>query len=333
MSRRSTSRRGVDSLVVQSFTPKSVAGLALWLRSDLGITFVMGPVVATGTAPPAVTLTGTPVTASSIEIDITLTGILGTATFQWKLAGVVQQTGQLTAATFALGTTGLTANFPVGAYVNDNVFVSSPQVSAWADQSGLGNNFSQGTASRQPIFNANGFGTNSRPFLSTVAASGMGLACVNNSSAYLTGAGAERFVVKQELADPPVTGDGSTEAKFGSGAQTGFISFTNGIITDGFATTVANGFARVINVANPFIYGSCGQAADWRAFGNGTQIFSTGANTFGANAGPAVVCGNAGGSSSNGKFCEWVVYNRVLLTAERTAVNRYLGSLYGIAVP
>jgi hypothetical protein len=85
---------------------------------------------AAGTAPPAVTLSGTTSgrPAVTIEIDITLTGIRGVATFQWLLNGVVQQTGQLTAATFALGTTGLTANFPAGTYTNDNVYTSSPTV-------------------------------------------------------------------------------------------------------------------------------------------------------------------------------------------------------------
>jgi len=89
-------------------------------------TIVMLSVASAGTAPPAVTLTGTPVAQSTtIEIDITTGGARGTALFTWKLGGVVQATGQTTAATFVLGTTGLTANFPVGTYTNDNVYTAS----------------------------------------------------------------------------------------------------------------------------------------------------------------------------------------------------------------
>ena len=81
----------------------------------------------TGTNPPVVTLTGTPIVyPCDIEIDITPTGgARGTATFTWKLNGVVQATGQVTAATFVLGATGLTANFPVGTYSTNNVYTCS----------------------------------------------------------------------------------------------------------------------------------------------------------------------------------------------------------------
>jgi hypothetical protein len=72
-----------------------------------------GPVTQSGTGP-AVTFTGTAAANQTIVITITTAGIRGTAAFQWSLNGVVQQTGQLTAATFALGTTGLTANFGTG---------------------------------------------------------------------------------------------------------------------------------------------------------------------------------------------------------------------------
>lgn len=85
-------------------------------------------VTAAGTAPPTVTLTGTTPTKVTIEIDVNdTTGgtALGQAKFQWKLNGTTQQTGQTTAATFVLGTTGLTANFGAGPYTNDNVYTSS----------------------------------------------------------------------------------------------------------------------------------------------------------------------------------------------------------------
>jgi hypothetical protein len=78
-----------------------------------------------GTSPPAVSVTGSPAAFyTSLTITITTGGLLnnGVVKFSWSLNGVSQQTGQLAAATFTLGSTGLTANFPAGSYTNDNVW-------------------------------------------------------------------------------------------------------------------------------------------------------------------------------------------------------------------
>ena len=134
--------------------PANYSGLMCWHDSQYGVTTIqgitrytatVGTVVATGTSPPAVTITGTPLNTTTIaggnqviEIDITTGGTLGTALFTWKLNGSVIQTNQTTASTFTLGTaaastTGLTANFPAGTYTNDNVYTetSSAPASVW----------------------------------------------------------------------------------------------------------------------------------------------------------------------------------------------------------
>lgn len=147
------------------FTPAQLPGLVLWLRADLGITYVQGPVVATGTTPPTVTLSGTPTSATNtIEIDITGIGILGVALFSWKWNGVVQQTAQVTAASFPLAGTGITASFGAGTYAANDVYTSVVTVSAWADQSGNGNNASQAALISQPAYQVNG-GANNTPYL------------------------------------------------------------------------------------------------------------------------------------------------------------------------
>lgn len=120
----------------------NLAGTSLvnWydVSNTSSLTLVMGTVVPAGTTPPAVTLTGTPTSAvTSLEIDITTGGARGTAIFTWKLNGVAQQTGQTTAATFSLGSTGVTANFPTGTpYATNNVYTSNCQPSQWNDLSG-----------------------------------------------------------------------------------------------------------------------------------------------------------------------------------------------------
>jgi hypothetical protein len=58
---------------------------------------------------PEVTFSGVPTLAlNPIEVDI-----ISPTTFNWSINGVVQQTGVTIAATVLLGTTGITANFPV----------------------------------------------------------------------------------------------------------------------------------------------------------------------------------------------------------------------------
>lgn len=86
--------------------------------------------VATGTLPPAVVLSGRSTLGSlEIVIDITTPGALGSAVFQWSQdGGLTFVTGVVTAALVALGTTGLTAAFAVGAYSSDNLYSASTPV-------------------------------------------------------------------------------------------------------------------------------------------------------------------------------------------------------------
>jgi len=163
------SRRHPMSGAGGAFVPTQIAGLALWLRADLGVTIVQGPVVATGTTPPAVTMAGTPSSSTNtIVLTCTGAGTNTTATFSWTLNGVAQ-TPFTAAATVVLTGTGITATFPVGAYTNTpsaDTYTSVVTVSAWADQSGTGNNVSQGAAANQATFVASSAGYGSTPVLS-----------------------------------------------------------------------------------------------------------------------------------------------------------------------
>jgi hypothetical protein len=135
-------------------------GLLLWLRADVGIQYG-ATLRATGTAPPAWTISGTATRLVNIhaEIDSVAGGTaLGQATYKWRENESASYTsGVLTAAgPTALGTTGLSVAMAVGPYNIDNKWDIT--VAQWNDQSGLSNHAVQGTASRQPQFTVAGYG-------------------------------------------------------------------------------------------------------------------------------------------------------------------------------
>jgi hypothetical protein len=124
-------------------------GLAFWFRADRGIIFGQGaiPVTATGTAPPAVTISGDPDAPYEIQIVVTTGGTpgAGAPAFQWSINGGADlvQTGVLitvgmATTGFALGATGLTAFFPTAAYTADNVFAAECVVTQAQDQAASG---------------------------------------------------------------------------------------------------------------------------------------------------------------------------------------------------
>ena len=101
------------------------------LRKQYDVPFGLGapPVTPQGTAPPPVSLMGTPVVGSiEIAIQITTPGPLGIAVFQWSNQGggpPWSGAGVATAASVPLGTTGLSALFSaVGSYSADNLYTA-----------------------------------------------------------------------------------------------------------------------------------------------------------------------------------------------------------------
>lgn len=87
---------------------------------------VFPTITSVGTAPPTITISGEAIGSrplAGLRIEITTLGARGTAQFRYSLdAGVSFSDPALTAAAVALGTSGLTANFAVGAYALDNVY-------------------------------------------------------------------------------------------------------------------------------------------------------------------------------------------------------------------
>lgn len=86
--------------------------------------------VAAGTSPPGVSLTGRPILGSlQVILSIDGAGGLTVATFKWSPdGGLSWSTGVTTASAVALAGTGMSANFSVGSYSTDNVYAAATPV-------------------------------------------------------------------------------------------------------------------------------------------------------------------------------------------------------------
>lgn len=83
------------------------------------------PLIPSGVLPPAVTLTGRPVLGSFIMLLV----IASTTTFNWSSDGGVTFTnGVGITPTVQLGTTGMSAIFPVGSYTVGQAYAAAPPV-------------------------------------------------------------------------------------------------------------------------------------------------------------------------------------------------------------
>lgn len=199
----------------------------------------------------------------------------------------------------------------------------SDKVSAWADQSGSGNHFAQGTGADQPLYVAGAYagqpalrGDNTDKLTSAAA---VGSGANNTLFAVFTGAGAATSYVMAGV-------DGSTCAVLHR-FSAALVEWFNGGGADRytFASGLFAGAPHVLTVA--------------QSNGVSLQGWWDGASSFGpvvpttAFAGLRYVMGYAGGANaSSGDMLEVVEYSRVLSAAERLQVERYLGARYGITV-
>ena len=108
---------------IGGWTPLNIPGLALWLRADLGVTAVIGPVTATGTTPPDGNTKRHPhrradgrAATPYVELDCTTLGILGTSKYTLKLNGATVATNVASASSgVSIPGSGLTAGWAAGA--------------------------------------------------------------------------------------------------------------------------------------------------------------------------------------------------------------------------
>lgn len=262
------------------------------VQTDLGLTYG-GTMLAAGTAPPVITLTGSlagvPV---PILVSETLAGILGT----WQ-GSVSYNNGADVAQTFTSATTvplngkgtGLTLNIAAGAAATGNTWTAT--CAGLADQSGHLKHYSQATASKQPVITV---GINGKPGLLFVASRSTLL----TSSLVLTTPAVAGWAYYLVGRLPNIST--ATNARILSGASGGALLCQNGASTNNGLLMFDSAFGPNNLTANPPI-GS--YAAIDGAFTNSASDFmriGSTANVTGPNAGSTTESGRQIGAGASG---------------------------------
>jgi hypothetical protein len=315
-----------------NITPATFPGLVAWWRLDRGITLSTLAITASGTSPPTVTITGTPsitntswlASATSIEIDITTAGNPGQ--FQWKLNGVVQQTGQTTSTSFTLGSTGLTADFSSsGSYSTNNVYTTQVTVSNILDQSGNGNHLIQNTVAENPYYTSSDSAFNNYPSASSQSAGSTTLLLKTSFASSLTApwtiVNAVRLTATTTgnyglMKDPTATWLIFT---FPYGAQPGWNFESNGVLegTSGSSNNTNTHALACISGTSGAIYLDNSQIANVSG--------SSGTNSL-----TGIYWGYGSTGSAPWSIVETAIYNSALTKAQLSVLFKYFAARYGI---
>lgn len=98
-------------------------GTVLLVPVTASVAGTIGTVASAGTTPPVLTPSGSPTDARTIKVRIVTAGALGTSAFQYSKDGGLSWSSIITtAATYAIGGTGVTLGFAAGTYAADNTY-------------------------------------------------------------------------------------------------------------------------------------------------------------------------------------------------------------------
>lgn len=203
-------------------------------------------------------------------------------------------------------------------------------VASFPDASSAGRDFAQSTAGNRPVIVAAAIG--GKKALSFDRDAGHHL--IGPSFSGLDATGSEVHVVlKADLSSGQPLG----LWRFGSHASSAFLPFNDGIVYDGFGSTVRRAIdPDEINLALPHVYSAVSFAGQWRYLIDGVELDATGTNTPGFDAaGSMIGATSAGGTSPaffwDGLMGRMVAFNRDLGSATRAQVIATLMTAYGIS--
>ena len=202
---------------------------------------------------------------------------------------------------------------------------SSGAVGTWYDQSGLGNNATQGAEPNQPLVVSGQI--NGMPVVHFDATQNQYL----NLPDFMSGAsGGDAFVVlRRDKTYPYISGLWT----LGNGPGSRYPEY-NKQIQDDFASTQWTYTGQAPSFLGDFhLYNVGGDATTWFQKLNGSTYTARAYNTVSFRADPTIGAGLGGGVPFAGDFAEIIVYDKVLTAAERTSVENYLLAKYDTAAP
>jgi hypothetical protein len=261
----------------------------------------------------------------------------------WGIGSWTIQEG--TGSPVGTGTLYPTGGVPTGVVTTTNV--NTTNVTSWLDQSPLGNTF-YGVGN--PILNS--LDLNSKPTirLSNTDYSGDETAFYARSFSSIenpqimgsVGTTAFAVVFVDDVCSNS-NGNGAIFGNFGTAGDGSHYPYgPNCSVYDSFATTTRKGpLTSPVTITNAWsLYSVVSTSNDWRAYINGQLMHSNNTNVYSNEINNSDEDGNGhlligvqyqnGDQYLNGKVAEIVVYNRVLTTLERQAVQTYLNTKYAI---
>jgi hypothetical protein len=213
-------------------------------------------------------------------------------------------------------------------------------VSLWTDASGVGNNGTQGTAIRQPIWMDSGFGVNNTPYIQFA---GQEWLEANGMAAIINGTNQP----VSTIAIGEFNGLTGTQVFYGTSKSGNPFEFfalrktganIENYVKRSFDAVVKNiSGTTPITISTPYSFISTDSGTSGEIFLNGTSentgatnvsLMSSDTFTVGARYNPAV---SNFSDRLDGKLAELIVYDRELTALELTTIiNPYINSKYGI---
>lgn len=208
------------------------------------------------------------------------------------------------------------------------ISLNGSNVSAWADQSGTGNNVTQGTGANQPAYVTNAIG--GRPAIQTSGSQNLAnaLNIVSQPDTVFFVGFAQSITGSTQAAFDGNSAVATSRQVFQVAATTTARDYAGTAVDTDVSAIVGASLANVTLVHTSVFNGA---SSFFRL--NGVLYKSANPNTGNLDAGIVLGMGGPGGGGTwGGYLAEYIVYSGARSAAEIQAVERYLGARYGVLI-